>query len=53
MFILIKQVLLSFVLLSFSGFSRTKWLALNNEPCMTRPTIIYLNNLIIIHSWLV
>ena len=38
MFSLIKQVLN--VLLSFSSSLGTKYLSLNNEPCMTRPTLI-------------
>ena len=41
---LIKQVFI--VLLSFSeslARDRTKWLFLNDEPRMVRPTLIYLN----------
>ena len=41
MFNLIKQVFI--VLLSFSESLATKYLFLNNEPCMIRPTIIDLN----------
>ena len=41
MFSLIKQV--SIVLLSFSGSLATKWLPLNEEPCMVRPILIDLN----------
>ena len=44
MFSLIKQV--SIVLLSFSSSSarvKTKYLFLNDEPCMVRPTLIDLN----------
>ena len=41
MFILIKQVFT--VLLSFSSSLVTKFLYLNNEPCMVRPTLIDLN----------
>ena len=50
MFRLIKQVFIA--LPSFSGFLATKCVSLNNEPCMTRPTLIYLNpvDLNIIHS---
>ena len=31
------------VLLSFRGSLATKFMALNNEPCMTRPTVVDLN----------
>ena len=47
MFSLIKQV--SVVLLSFNSFLarvakvQTKYLSLNHEPCMSRPTLIDLN----------
>ena len=49
MFWLIKQVFIA--LLSFSGFLATKYVSLNNEPCMIRTTVIDLNllSLIIIH----
>ena len=40
---LVKKVFIS--LLSFSGSFETKRLSLNNEPCMTRPTLIDLNPL--------
>ena len=38
MFTLIKQVFI--VLLSCSSSLATKYLSLNNEPCLTRPTLI-------------
>ena len=38
MFRLIKQVLI--LLLSFSSPLETKYLYLNDEPCMVRPTLI-------------
>ena len=41
MFWLIKQVFIR--LLSFSGSLATKCMSFNNEPCMTRPSIIDLN----------
>ena len=41
MFRLIKQVFIG--LLSFSRSSATKFMPLNNEPCVTRPTLIDLN----------
>ena len=41
MFRLIKQVFTA--LLSFSGSLATKFVPLNNEPCMIRPTLINLN----------
>ena len=41
MFRFIKQVLI--VLLSFSRSLLTKFVSLNNEPCMNRPTFIHLN----------
>ena len=41
MFSLIKQVF--FILLSFSESLATKCVPLNDEPCMTRPTLFYLN----------
>ena len=41
MFKLIKQGFI--VLLSFSRFSATKCVFLNNDPCMTRPTLTDLN----------
>ena len=37
MFRLIKQLFIAF--LSFSGSSATKYVSLNNEPCMIRPTL--------------
>ena len=42
MFGLIKQVFI--VLLSFGKSLATKFMALNNEPCMIRPTLIDLNS---------
>ena len=53
MFSLIKQVFV--VLLSFSSSLGTKCLSLNDEPCVTRPTVIVwiMLSLSIIHSWLV
>ena len=41
MFRLIKQVFIG--LLSFSRSSAAKFMPLNNEPCVTRPTLIDLN----------
>ena len=44
MFSFIKKVFI--VLLSFSKYltrNWTKYLSLNDEPCMVRPTLIYLN----------
>ena len=41
MFRLIKQVCIA--LLSFSGVLETKCISLNNQPIMTRPTLIDLN----------
>ena len=41
MFWLIKQVFIA--LLSFSGWLETKFVSLNNEPCMNKPTLIVLN----------
>ena len=41
MFSLIKQVFV--VLLGFSESLATKCSFLNDEPCMVRPTLIYLN----------
>ena len=41
MFSLIKQVFI--VLLSFSEFLANKYLSLNDEPCMVRPTLIDFN----------
>ena len=41
MFKLIKQVFIG--LLSFSASLLTKCMSLNNEPCMTRPTLIELD----------
>ena len=41
MFSLIKHVFS--VLLSFSESLATKCLFLNDEPCIVRPTLIYLN----------
>ena len=43
------------VLLTFSRSLATKWMSLNNEPCMAKTNLIdlYPVNLIIIHSWLV
>ena len=41
MFRFIKQVFVA--LLSFNGSLDTKWISLNNEPCLTRPTLVYLN----------
>ena len=38
MFRLIKQVFIT--LLSFSGSLATKYVSLNNEPCMIGPTLI-------------
>ena len=38
---LIKQVFIG--LLSFSRSSTTKFMPLNNEPCVTRPTLIDLS----------
>ena len=37
MFRLIKQLFIAF--LSFSGSSATKYVSLNNESCMIRPTL--------------
>ena len=41
MFCLIKQMIIA--LLSFSRFSTTKFMSLNNELCIARPTLIDLN----------
>ena len=41
MFRPIKQVLIA--LLSFIGSLATKYVSLNNEPCIIRPTLIDLN----------
>ena len=41
MFSLIKQVLV--VLWSFSSSFSTKFMSLNDEPCMVRPTLIDFN----------
>ena len=41
MFSLIKQVFIA--LLSFSSSLGTKYLSLNDEPCMVRQTLIDLN----------
>ena len=41
MFWLIKQMFITFI--NFSGSLATKCVSLNNEPCMTRPTLIGLN----------
>ena len=38
MFTLIKQMFIA--LLSFTGSLATKCVSVNNEPCMTRPTLI-------------
>ena len=47
---LIKQVFI--ILMSFSSSLASKYLSLNDEPCMVRPTLIGLNpiELNIIHS---
>ena len=45
MFNLIEQVLI--VLLSFSSSFATKFLSLNYEPCMARPTLIDLNPVVL------
>ena len=42
MFSLIKQVFI--VLLSFSESLATKYVSLNDEPCMIRPTLLDLNS---------
>ena len=34
---------MAIVLLSFSGYLATKCVSLNNQPCMTRPTVFDLN----------
>ena len=41
----IKQmvIFLVLVLLGFGGSLATKSLSINNEPCMVRPMLIYLN----------
>ena len=43
------------VLLTLYRSLTTKWMSLNNEPCMAKTNLIdlYPANLIIIHSWLV
>ena len=41
MFSLIKQLFI--VLMSFSESLATKWVSLNDEPCIIRPTLIDLN----------
>ena len=41
MFSLIKQVFI--VLLSFSSPLASKYMSLNDEPCIARPTLIDLN----------
>ena len=56
MFKIINQAFIA--LLSFSRSLSTKFIyepCLNNEPCLTRPTLIDLNsmNFIIIHLWIV
>ena len=41
MFIFIKQMLVG--LLSFGGSLATKYVSLNNQPCVTKPTLVDLN----------
>ena len=41
MFALIKQVIIA--LLSFSGSLATKYVSLNNKPCINRPALMDLN----------
>ena len=43
MLITVKQVFLA--LLSFIGFFATKYMSLNNKPCMTRLTMIEWNHI--------
>ena len=51
MFWLVKQEFIA--LLSFTRSLATKYIALNNEPCMTRPTVIDLNLIVNYYPFLI